>query len=380
MRPLDGIVVLDFSTLLPGPMTSLLLAEAGAEVIKVERPGTGDEMRLYPPFQGGESRLFALLNRGKASLTLDLKSESDRERLDPFLARADVLIEQFRPGVMDRLSLGYGTLASRYRRLIYCSISGFGQTGPKAQMAGHDLNYIAETGLLSLSMGPDTAPVVPPALIADLAGGAYPAMMNILLALESRRKTGRGTHLDISMADNMFPLAWWALGHHTATGQAPGNADSLLNGGTARYRLYPCSDGQILAAAPIEQRFWQRFCDAIGLDPELHDDARTPDATLLAVSSIIAARSGEHWRAVLGRADCCCSLVVSLDEALKDPHFRDRGGRAHATLLGDGHVMPALPVPICDAFRGDPAESVSAPVLGSLQTGAPDRVATDLDK
>ncbi|MCG6902470.1 MAG: CoA transferase [Rhodobacter sp.] len=366
MRPLDGLVVLDFTTLLPGPMASLLLAEAGAEVIKVERPGTGDEMRAYPPEKGGESALFALLNRGKDSLTVDLKSPEDRARLVPFLDRADVVIEQFRPGVMARLGLGYEDLSQTYPGLIYCSITGFGQTGPKAQVAGHDLNYIAQTGLLALSIGPPEAPVVPPALIADLAGGAYPAMMNILLALELRRQSGRGTHLDISMTDNMFPLAWWALGQRAATGVAPGNGDNLLTGGAARYRLYPASDGQILAAAPIEQRFWVNFCEAIGLDAGLRDDSRDPAATLRAVAAIIAGQPGAHWERVFDGVDCCCTLVASLDEALADAHFRARGIEDHRTELADGQTMTALPVPIVPAFRDAPAHPRSAPALGSL--------------
>lgn len=368
MRPLKDVVVLDFSTLLPGPMASLLLAEAGAEVIKVERPGTGDEMRLYPPMKGGESVLFSLLNRGKGSLALDLKSAADRARLEPFLARADVLIEQFRPGVMDRLGLGYEALTERHPGLIYCSITGFGQTGPRAQVAGHDLNYVAQTGLLSLSMGPGDAPVVPPALIADVAGGAYPAMMNILLALEARRQSGHGTHLDISMTDNMFPLAWWALGQRAATGEAPGNADNLLSGGTARYRLYPCRDAQIVAAAPIEQRFWDNFCEAIGLEPALREDAKAPADTLRAVSAIIAGQTGEHWRETFAGVDCCCTLVASLDEALADVHFQARGVQAYDTRLIDGQIIPALPVPIVPAFRYDRARPGVAPPLGSLNT------------
>jgi len=247
-------------------MASLMLAEAGAEVIKVERPGTGDETRSYPGTIQGESAMFAILNRGKESLAVDLKSVEGRAQLEPYLAKADIVIEQFRPGVMDRLGLGFGDLSKRFPKLIYCSITGYGQTGPKALAAGHDLNYIAQTGLLSLSSGPDDAPVVPPALIADIAGGTYPAVINILLALEARRKTGKGSHIDISMTDSMFPLMWWALASQAATGVAPGNADSTLNGGTARYRLYPTSDGKIVAAAPIEDRFWTTFCNAIGLD------------------------------------------------------------------------------------------------------------------
>lgn len=351
MQPLDDITILDFSTLLPGPMASLLLAEAGARVIKVERPGIGDEMRHYPPFLGGQSALFALLNRGKESLALDLKSPEDQARLIPWLDRSDILIEQFRPGVMTRMGLDYATLSQKYPRLVYCSITGYGQTGPKAQVAGHDLNYIAETGLLSLSMGPPQAPTIPPALIADIAGGAYPAVMNILLALANRQRTGKGAHLDISMTDNLFPLVWWALGQYAATGTAPGNADSLLNGGTARYRIYPTSDGKFLAAAPIEDRFWGNFCAAIDLAPGLHDDRKDPAQTLAAVAGIIAGQPSAHWQKTFKNIDACCTLVANLDQALADPHFRARGVFGYDTDLPENTALPALPVPVAPAFR-----------------------------
>ena len=168
MQPLSGLLVLDFTTLLPGPLATLLLAEAGAEVIKIERPG-GEDMRHYEPRFDGESAMFTLLNRGKKSLVLDLKSEADRDKLKPLIERADILVEQFRPGVMARLGLGYEAVRAINPRLIYCSITGYGQTGPRAGEAGHDLNYIGHTGLLALNPGPPDRPVVPPALIADIA-------------------------------------------------------------------------------------------------------------------------------------------------------------------------------------------------------------------
>ncbi len=212
-QPLSGLKVLDFSTLLPGPLCSLLLAEAGAEVIKLERPERGDEMRSYEPRAGVDSANFVLLNRGKKSVGIDLKSPDALALLTPVLKEADVLMEQFRPGVMDRLGLGYEALSRINPRLIYCSITGFGQHGPRAKEAAHDLNYVAASGTLSLTAGCDGAPVLPPALIADIAGGAYPAMINILLALRQRDQTGKGMYLDVAMADNLFTLQYWGLGN-----------------------------------------------------------------------------------------------------------------------------------------------------------------------
>ncbi|HYM57306.1 MAG TPA: CaiB/BaiF CoA-transferase family protein, partial [Solirubrobacteraceae bacterium] len=204
MTPLEGLKVLDFTSLLPGPLATLVLAEAGADVTKVERPGMGDDMRTYVPKFGVDAVNFALLNRGKRSVQIDLKAADARARMHALVERADVLIEQFRPGVMERLGLGPEAAHAINPRVIYCSISGYGQRGPLSDRAGHDLNYVAETGLLGLSRGADGEPVLPPALVADIGGGSYPAVINILLALIERERTGRGARLDIAMTDNVF--------------------------------------------------------------------------------------------------------------------------------------------------------------------------------
>ena len=350
MPPLAGIKVVDFSTLLPGPLASLILAEAGAEVVKVERPG-GDELRGYEPRFGAAGAGFALLNRGKRSIALDLKANGARERLMPLLRSADVLIEQFRPGVMDRLGLGHAALAAVNPRLIYCSITGYGQSGPKAQVAAHDLNYLAETGLLHLAAGADGAPVVPPALIADIAGGSYPAVLNILLALRERDASGRGCHLDIAMTDHLFPLMWWALGQGFAAGRWPRPGGELLTGGSPRFQIYPTADARFLAAAPLEQRFWERFAELIGLEPAYRDDRRDPEATKARVAAIIRSRDAAEWQARFAGADVCCAVVASLEEAVRDPHFVGRGLFAGALTDGAGRSIPALPVPLAPVFR-----------------------------
>jgi alpha-methylacyl-CoA racemase len=350
MPPLSGIKVLDFSTLLPGPLASLILAEAGAEVIKVERPGHGDEMRAYEPKLGKDSVNFALLNRGKRSLAIDLKDPAGRERLAPLLRGADVVIEQFRPGVMDRLGLGYDALKERNPRLVYCSITGYGQSGPKAGVAAHDLNYIAETGLLGLSAGEDGAPVIPPALIADIGGGAYPAVINILLALQQRERSGEGCRLDVAMCDNLFTFMYWGLGSGFAAGKWPKPGDELVTGGSPRYRIYRTADDRFLAAAPLEQKFWQRFCELIGLEEEHRDDARDPQATRTRIAELVRARSAARWEEVFRGEDVCCAIIASLEEALEAPHFRARGLFAHELAAG-GRRVPALPVPIAPAFR-----------------------------
>lgn len=363
-RPLAGVRILDFSTLLPGPLASLLLAEAGAEVVKVERPGSGEDMRAYEPKWGRDSVNFALLNRGKQSLALDLKNEDDRATLRPFLKSADVIIEQFRPGVMARLGLDYDSVAPMNPKVIYCSITGYGQTGPRHQAVGHDLNYIGDTGLLQLSMGSPTQPVVPPALLADIAGGAYPAVINILLALRERERSGVGRQLDISMTDNLFTFMYWALGNGLAAGQWPGNGTDLVTGGTPRYRLYATKDERFVAAAPIEQKFWNTFCELIALEPNLRDDSKDPAATARRVAELIAAEDADRWRARFAGVDCCCSIVARLQDAVSDPHFRARGLFSHTLVNESGQSMPALPVPIDDAFRRAAGTSLSAPALG----------------
>jgi len=347
--PLAGVRVLDFSNLLPGPLASLLLADAGAEVLKVERPGTGDELRGYEPAFGSTSGNFALLNRGKRGLTADLKDGGDRAHVRQLALSADVLIEQFRPGVMERLGLGYEELARENPRLIYCSITGYGQTGARAQQAGHDLNYMAETGLLGLTRGADGSPVLPPVLAADIAGGAYPAAMNILLALTQRQASGQGCHLDIAMSDNLFTLAYWGLaGGHA--GQWPKPGSELVSGGSPRYQIYRTADEKYLAAAPIEERFWQVFCERIGLPVEERDDTHNPAATRARIAGLIAGRTAEAWRATFAGADVCVCVVASLEEAAADPAFRERGLFRRSVTDGTAR-MPSLPLPVDEHLR-----------------------------
>jgi alpha-methylacyl-CoA racemase len=358
VQPLAGLKILDFSTLLPGPLATLILAEAGADVLKIERPGTGDDMRSFPPFVDGESALFALLNRGKRSLALDLKRGDAWTTLEPLVRDADVLVEQFRPGVMERLGLGYERLKTINPRLVYCSITGYGQDGPKANVVGHDLTYLAEAGVLSQA----TLGSVPPVLAADIAGGAYPAVMNILMALRQRDATGRGSYLDIAMAEQSLTFAVGGLAELWASGKAPGPAGWLLTGGSPRYQMYATADGQWLAAAPLEEKFWQRFCALIELPAELRDDRRDPEATRAGIARIVGARPATHWRSLFTGEDVSCAVVATLEEAVADPQIAARKVLAHRLALA-GCEMPALPVPVVPSFRATPAPA-SAPKLG----------------
>lgn len=362
MKPLQGIKVLDFSTLLPGPMATLILAQAGAEVIKIERPGRGDEMRTYAPKRGEDSVNFALLNRGKRSIAIDLKADDAFARLRSLIEACDIVVEQFRPGVMDRLGFGYNALKAVNPGVIYCAITGYGQHGPRADTAGHDLNYMAETGVLACTAGADGAPVLPPVLAADIAGGSYPAVINILLALRERERSGAGCKLDIAMCDNLFTFMYWGLGSGWATGQWPKPGAELLTGGSPRYQIYRTADHRYLAAAPLEDKFWATFCELIELPEALRDDAVDPAATRAAAAALIAAKTASYWRTRLAGRDVCCSIVADLQEAAADPHFQAR--RLFGATVQTGHgVLPALPVPVAPVFAGE-ASSAPFPVLG----------------
>ena len=362
MQPLKGIKVLDFSTLLPGPMCTLMLAEAGAEVIKFER-SAGDEMRAYTPKFGEDSVNFALLNRGKKSVVADLKSPQTIRQIEALVREADVLVEQFRPGVMDRLGLGYSALSTINPRLIYCSITGYGQTGPYAQIAAHDLNYQAQTGMLNLSGDDSGKPSLPPMLTADLAGGAYPAMMNILLGLRKRDQDGSGCHIDVSMSDNLFPLMYWGLGNGWTADLWPKPSSDLVTGGSPRYQVYQTSDNRYLACAPIEEKFWENFLSILGAT-ELQNE---PNSALVkaSIARIIATQTASYWMEKFAQIDACVSVIVGLEQAVQDPHFKARGLFERSISNNQGHDKPltALPTSVSKVFLAD-TKIVSSPTLG----------------
>jgi len=363
-QPLDDILVLDFSTLLPGPMATLMLAEAGAEVIKLERPGTGEDMRLTMPQIEGRSLGYAVLNRGKKSIALNLKAEGAVESLRHLIEKADVIVEQFRPGVMDRLGLGYEAVKALNPAVIYCSITGYGQTGPKREAAGHDMNYVGDAGILSLSSGPLEQPANPFALVADIGGGTYPAVMNILLALRQRDKSGQGSYLDIAMAEGAFAFAYWAHANGVVAGEEIENGMDRLSGGTARYRMYPAADDRQIAVGAIEEKFWIAFCNVIDLPAALRDDDKDQDATKAEVARRLAAKPSAYWEPLLTAADCCCSVVKTPLEARQDPHFIARGVFERKTLVGETEI-DALPLPIAPMFRSAPSKTATAPDLGA---------------
>lgn len=346
--PLNGVRVLDFSRLVPGPLATLALADLGADVVKVEDPGAGDYLRTLPPLVGSYGAAFAYFNRGKRAITLDLKNAAGQEAARRLAARAQVLVESFRPGVMHALSLDWERLRQDNSRLVYCSISGHGQHGPLAGRAGHDLNYIALAGLLSVCGERDGAPAVPGVPIADLAGGGLWAVVAILAALREAERTGRGQHLDVSMTAGAMAF----LGLHgagaLATGQTIQRGDSLLSGAHPAFAVYRCADGAHLAVAALETKFWTRLGEALGLR-DLPDALTLPPSRWAVVKAdvqrVLETRSREDWLTRLSGLDCCVEPVLSLPEAFDHPQATARPAIWEVPLADGGQVrQPAFPV------------------------------------
>ncbi|WP_214106189.1 CaiB/BaiF CoA transferase family protein [Acrocarpospora catenulata] len=367
--PLAGIKVLDLSTLLPGPLATLLLAEAGADVVKLERPGRGDEMRSYLPRFGEASANYAVLNRGKRAYGVDLKDPVQRDRVLELAAEADVVVEQFRPGVADRLGLGYDSVCAVNPDVVYCSITGYGATGPHASRAGHDLNYMAESGLLGVVADATGSPTLPVTVLADIAGGTYPAVVNILLALRRRDLGGGGAHLQVSMTHNLQVLAYGYFATHQAGGGWPRPGAELLTGGSPRYQVYPTADGRHIACAALEQKFWDRLVDLVDLDRRLWDDEGQEQAVIAALGARFAAEPSDHWRSVLDGEDVCTVVVSTWDEAVA-AGLVDVDAPERVTAPGTGRSFPTLPSPIAQSLRGTPS-STAYPSLVDLGDDSP---------
>jgi len=331
--PLAGVRVLDLSRLLPGPYCSRLLADFGAEVVKVERRGGGDWLRYVPPLADGESILFRAINRGHKSLTLDLKSGEGQAILLRLVERADVLLESFRPGVMERLGLGYQRLAQANPRLVYCALTGYGPDGPYRERAGHDLNYIGLAGLLELTGPREGPPVAPGVLVADLAGGLW-AAIGILLALVARERTGQGQRVDGSLLGAALACMPVAVARHLG-GQPMARSGSDLTGGWVCYHVYETRDGGYVTLAALEPEFWAAFCRAVNREDLLGQQlapAIPGEPTYEELYALFRTRTREEWAVVAG-ADSCCEPVYDVGEALASAPVRALGMLAGAGLL-----------------------------------------------
>ncbi|MDX2093206.1 MAG: CaiB/BaiF CoA-transferase family protein [Kofleriaceae bacterium] len=323
---LTGIRVLDLSRLLPGPFLTMVLADMGADVVKIEDPRVGDYLRAFPPAKGGVSGRYLAVNRGKRSLALDLKQPAARDAFLKLVEQADVVVESFRPGVMAKLGLAYETLAARNPKIIVCSISGYGQTGPYVERAGHDLNYIALSGVLAMGGLAGGAPMMPGVQIADIAGGALWSATAILGALVGRHRTGRGTHLDISMAEGALTLLTAELGNLDC-GVKPTRGTETLNGGLACYSIYRTKDDRFLAVGALEPKFWIALNTAIGRTPnvaEIVGNASEQAKTRTALADVFATKTAAEWNEILGKHDCCVEIVTEVDELPEHPLHKQR--------------------------------------------------------
>ncbi|MFL5865460.1 MAG: CaiB/BaiF CoA transferase family protein [Solirubrobacteraceae bacterium] len=367
--PLHGLTVLDLSRLLPGGFCSLLLADFGADVIKVEDTAMGDYIRWSPPYYEGaadtaSSALFLSLNRGKRSIRLNLKTDGGREALLRLVRDADVLLESFRPGVLDRLGVGYERLRRENPRLVYCAISGYGQDGPSRNRSGHDMNYLGLNGLLGLTGEANGPPVQAAGQIADLGGGALMAAVGILMALRERDHSGEGQLVDASMFDGS--LSWLAMlaAETFATGRAPRRGELGLAGRYNCYRPYECADGYVTLGA-LEPKFWQAWCAGVGR-PDLVEHAfDSPDsASHAAVAAIFRERTRDQWRAFASEHDCCLEPVLGLDEALESELVAAREMVVELTQPGVERPVRLLGVPVKLSRTPGDAARAPGPELG----------------
>ncbi|MGJ9457773.1 CaiB/BaiF CoA transferase family protein [Oceanobacillus sp. CF4.6] len=324
--PLHSIRVLDLTRLLPGPYCTLMLADFGAEVIKVEDPIAGDYMREFEPKLDKEGVFFQSLNRNKKSICLDLKSEEGKHHFLQLVETADIVVESFRPGVMERLGIGYETLKTINPGIIYCAITGYGQTGPYKDKPGHDINYLSYAGLLNLMGEKDGKPVIPTAQIADIGGGAFPALTGILLALFERATSGKGQFVDISMLDGVVSWMHMLLPSFFA-GQDVNRGEELLNGGNASYQVYETKDNRFLSMGGIEEKFWKGFCEGIERNdfiPLLNEPLHVQEKLIKEIGTIIYSKTLEDWMEIFSEKDACVTPVQTLAEAENDPQVQAR--------------------------------------------------------
>jgi crotonobetainyl-CoA:carnitine CoA-transferase CaiB-like acyl-CoA transferase len=363
--PLEGIRILDLSRLYPGPLGTMLMADMGADVIKIEDPNTPDYMRSYPPFAGEQSAGFLAVNRSKRSLALNLRTDDGKRIFFELIKTADIVVESYRPGRLKKMGLDYEKARAANPKIIYVSVTGYGQDGPYSQKAGHDLNYLAHAGILALTGSKDSGPAIPGVQMADVAGGAYMTVVACLSALWARVQTGQGQHVDVAMLDSILPLMTLQWAHFQALGAAQPRGEMLLSGGLACYNVYECADGKYVALGALEAKFWQQFCKLVE-HPEwiaLQFAQREEAGRLKAELRILfKSKSRDAWLALAGEKDICLSPVMELDVLQQDAHLQARKMFVPEAVQ-DRAAFSAIGVPL--KFSATPAApSASAPKLG----------------
>jgi crotonobetainyl-CoA:carnitine CoA-transferase CaiB-like acyl-CoA transferase len=329
MLPLEGTKILDLSRLAPGPFCSMLLGDMGADVLLVEAPAEG-KMAATAVFSRGtdaeKQAAYNLMGRNKRSIVLNLREQEAREIFYRLADEADVVLEGFRPGVVKRLGVDYDTLSQRNPRLVYCSLSGFGQTGPYSNLVGHDINYISVGGALGMIGWPGQPPTIPMNIIADFAGGGLHAAFGILTALMARERTGKGQYVDIAMSDGVMMLLASLAGSVLMGGDSPGRGNTLLNGSVPHYNVYECADGGWISIGSLEPHFFVNLCKTLECEQFIpHQyDASKRDEIKTYFTQRFKEKTRDEWYALLTKSDICAGPVYSLREALDDPHNRAR--------------------------------------------------------
>jgi crotonobetainyl-CoA:carnitine CoA-transferase CaiB-like acyl-CoA transferase len=364
--PLQGIRIMDLTRLYPGPLATMMMGDMGAEIIKIEDTSAPDYMRYYPPYIGDESAGFLAVNRSKRSLALNLKTDAGRDIFYKLLSNTDIVVEPFRPGLMDKMELGYSRACEINRTIIYVSLTGYGQSGPYTRDAGHDINFIGYSGILAATGTAQTGPVIPGPQLGDIAGGAYMTVIACLAALQARKTTGCGQQVDVSMLDGLMPLMTLQMAHYFATGCAFTPADAPLSGGLACYGVYRCSDGKNVALGILEEKFWKKFCEMVDRPDWIsqflvrEEEARKLRSEL---SALFLTRSRDDWANQAAKEDICLTPVLTVDELEHNPQLQARN-----MICKEEH-------PVCGTLK-----SIGPPIKFSRTPAIPSGCAPELGR
>lgn len=364
--PLQGIRILDLTRLLPGPLATMLMADMGAEVVKIEDPNAPDYVRAFPPYQNGESLSYLSLNRSKRSVLLDYRTDEGRATFFDLVKTADVVVEQFRPGYLANLGLSYEAARVHNPLIIYVSVTGYGQTGPYAHLAGHDINYTGLSGVLGMTGSTDGPPVQTGVQLADIAGGSYMAVIGTLAALTARQQQDVGQHVDVSMTDGSMPLLQSVFAMHAGQMAEAVRGAAPLSGGLPNYGVYPCRDGRYVALGTLEPKFWTKFCGLVEKpdwvtfmapqSPAERDECKRQ------ITSLFVTRPQADWVAFGTEHDLLITPILDLADLAQDPHIT-----ARQMILTETHPVAGdyqtIGVPI--KFSTTPARPAwPAPTLG----------------
>ena len=324
--PLQGIRILDLSRLLPGPLATQLMADLGAEVIKIEDTKAPDYNRFFPPMKGSQSLNYISINRSKLSITLDLKSEEGKHKFFELVKTADIVVDSFRPGVLQKMGIDYDAAKQQNEKIIYVAVTGYGYTGAYKDKAGHDMNYLGYSGILGLT-GDKEKPIIPACQVADVAGGSYPAVVACLSALLARERTGKGQFVDVAMTDCVMPLLSMQFGESLNTEIRHKRGEPMLSGGMANYHLYRCSDDKWIALGSLEPKFWQGVCLLIGKPDWMPRMMPIPEEVEILkndLQEIFNTKTRDEWVALAAPFDVCLTPILDLEEVANDVHLNER--------------------------------------------------------